>query len=518
MKKFVSAFAAVSALLFLVACGPTTTEVTTLVYGTTEKLTDLDTGSSWDFHTWEIFQNVSEGLLTYTPGTTTLVPGLAEKYEVNAAGDEYTFTLKAGLKFSNGDPIDAEAVKWSVDRVVALKGDPESLISSYVDTVTVKDPLTVVFKLKLAASYFPALIATPPYFPQNPKTYPIDKLVKDPTELTGGAYVGSGAYLLSSFKRDQELVLDANPNFHGDKAKVQRIVIRYFADATTLRLALDKGEIDLAYKTLNPSDIVDESKNDKVNTVKLDGAFIRYLAFEASESVFKNKNLRLALAYLVDRQEIIDKVYLGQNKPLYSMIANGLPYQSNTFQTLGSANVDKADELLKAAGYSAAKPFAFDLWYTTSHYGDTEVNQAEVLKAQLEKSALIKVTIKSAEWATYKTQWKKKQMPVYLLGWYPDYIDPDDYTAVFTRTADSVGMGINFSSKAWDDLYALEGASTDPKVREEAFKKIQDLWIIDVPTIPLWQGDLFVFTKKNVGGVTIGPTLIFNYNQLTLSK
>ena len=490
---------------------------TTLVYGTTEKLTDLDTGSSWDFHTWEFFQNISEGLLTYKPGTTELVPGLAEKYTSNAKGDEYTFTLRKGLKFSNGDVLDASVIKWSVDRVVALKGDPESLISSYVSEVIVKDPLTVVFKLKLPAAYFPSLVATPPYFPTDPKVYPADKLIHDPAELVGGAYVGVGAYKLASYKRDQEAVFEANPSFHGDKAKVDRVIIRYFADATTLRLALDKGEIDLAYKTLNPSDIVDEQKNAKVNTVKLDGAFIRYIAFEASESVFKDKNLRTAVAYLVNRPEIIQKVYLGQNKPLYSMIPNGMWGQDTApYKALGDANVAKADALLKAAGFSAAKPFTFDLWYTTSHYGDTEVNQAEVLKAQLEKSTLIKVTLKSAEWATYKSQWKNKQMPVYLLGWYPDYIDPDDYTAVFARTEDSVGMGINFSSKEMDALFAKEGASTDAKVRTAAFKDIQALWAKENPTVPLWQGDLFVFTQKNVGGVKIGPTLIFNYNQLTI--
>ena len=510
MKKLPVLFLALALVPFGAFAAPST-----LVYGTTEKLTDLDTGSSWDFHTWEYFQNISEGLLTYAPGTTTLVPGLAEKYTVNTAGDEYTFTLRKGLKFSNGDVLDANVIKWSVDRVVALKGDPESLISSYVDTVTVKDPLTVVFKLKLPAAYFPSLVATPPYFPTDPKVYPADKLIKDPSELVGGAYVGAGAYKLVSYKRDQEAVFEANPNFHGDKAKVDRVIIRYFADATTLRLALDKGEIDLAYKTLNPSDIVDESKNTKINTLKLDGAFIRYVAFETSESVFKDKSLRQAFSYLVNRPEIIQKVYLGQNKPLYSMIPNGMAGQVNTFKGI-EANVAKADALLKKAGYTKDKPFEFDLWYTTSHYGDTEINQAEVLKAQLEKSTLVKVTLKSAEWATYKTQWKKKQMPVFLLGWYPDYIDPDDYTAVFTRTEDSVGMGINFSDKAWDALYAQEGASVDPKIRLAAFKKLQELWAVDAPTIPLWQGDLFVFTKKNVGGVKIGPTLIFNYNQLTI--
>jgi peptide/nickel transport system substrate-binding protein len=511
MKKLIVLFLALALVPFgSFAAGKT------LVYGTTEKLTDLDNASTWDFHTWEIFQNISEGLLSYKLGSSELVPALAEKYSVNKAGDEYTFVLRKGLTFSNGDAIDAAAVKWTIDRVVALKGDPVSLISDYVDTVTVKDPLTVVFKLKAPTGYFPALVASPPYFPQDPKIYPVDKIIKDPSELAGGAYVGSGPYKLSSFKRDQEAVFDANPLYSGTKAQVDRIIIRYFADATTLRLALDKGEVDLAFKTLNPSDIADESKNTSVNTLKLSGAFIRYVAFETSESVFKDKSLRQAFAYLVDRPEILQKVYLGQNKPLYTMIPNGMLWQSATFKPLGDGNVAKAEALLKKAGYTKDKPFAFDLWYTTSHYGDTEVNQAEVLKAQLEKTPLVKVTLKSAEWATYHQQWDKKQMPVFLMGWYPDYIDPDDYTAVFTSTEASKGNGIYFSSKVWDDLYVQERTKADPKARAAAFKKVQDLWTVDVPTIPLWQGDLFVFTKKNVGGVQVNASMLLLYNQLTL--
>ena len=511
MKKLIVLFLALALVPFgAFAAGKT------LVYGTTEKLTDLDNASTWDFHTWEIFQNISEGLLSYKLGSSELVPALAEKYTVNKAGDEYTFVLRKGLKFSNGDPLDAAAVKWSVDRVVALKGDPVTLVSDYVDTVTVKDPLTVVFKLKSPTGYFPALIASPPYFVQDPKVYPVDKIIKDPSELVGGVYVGVGPYKLTSYKRDQEAVFDANPTYWGDKAKVDRIIIRYFADATTLRLALDKGEIDLAFKTLNPSDVADESKNPAVNTVKLNGAFIRFIAFENSESVFKDKNLRLAFAYLINRPEIIQKVYLGQNKPLYSMIPNGMQWQSTTFKPLGDGNVAKAEALLTKAGFTKAKPFAFDLWYTTSHYGDAEVNQAEVLKAQLEKSSLVKVTLKSAEWATYKQQWDKKQMPAFFLGWYPDYIDPDDYTGVFASTEASKGMGIYFSSKIWDDLFVQERVAADPKARAAAFKKVQDLWINDVPTIPLWQGDLFVFTKKNVGGVQTNASMLLLYNQLTL--
>jgi peptide/nickel transport system substrate-binding protein len=490
----------------------------TLVYGTTEKITDIDNASTWDFHTWEYFQNISAGLLTYKLGSSALVPALAEKYTVNKAGDEYTFTLRKGLKFSNGDPLDAAAVKWTIDRVIALKGDPVSLVTDYVASVTVADPLTVVFKLKGPTGYFPALIASPPYFPQDPKVFPVDKIVSDPSGLPGGKFVGSGPYVLTSYKRDQEAVFDINPNYYGTKGKVDRVIIRYFADATTMKLALDKGDIDLAFKTLNPADIAAEQKNTNVKTFKLDGAFIRYVAFETSEGVFKDKTLRQAFAYLINRPDINQKVYLGENAPLYSMIPSGMQYRYPTFKTLGDGNVAKAEALLTKAGYTKDKPFEFDLWYTTSHYGDAEVNQAEVLKSQLEKTSLVKVTLKTAEWATYKQQWDKKQMPVFLLGWYPDYIDPDDFSAVFTSTEASKGNGVYFSNKAWDDLFVTERTSADPKVRDAAFKKVQDLWIDDVPTIPLWQGSLYIFTKKNVTNVATNASMLLLYDQFTLSQ
>jgi peptide/nickel transport system substrate-binding protein len=519
MKKIVSALVAVSALFFLVACGPSAPATTSLVYGTTEKVSDMDPANAYDMHTWEIFQNIFGGLTAYKPGTTELEAGLAESWTANDKGDEYTFVLRKDLKFSNGDVLDANTVKWTIDRNIALKGDPSWLITDFVSSVEVKDATTVVFKLKGPTAFFPALVATPPYFPLDPKVYPVDKIVKDPTELTGGVMVGYGAFTATSFKRDEEVVLDKNPNFYGEKAKIDKIVIRYFADATTLRLSLDKGEVDLAFKSINPSDIADLQTKDTVTTNKLPGPQIRYLTFETSQSIFKKKELRQAIGALVNRPELVQKVYLGQNSPLYSMVPNGMIYQTTNFKdTWGDGNVAKAEELLKAQGYSAAKPFEFDLWYTPSHYGDPEVNMAEVLKAQFEVTKLVKVTLKSAEWATYKEQWKKKSMPVFLLGWYPDYIDPDNYTAAFGGTSGSAGMGINFSDKAWDDLFTKEQTNTDPKVREAAFKDIQARWVVDAPTVPIWQGDLYVFTKKNVTGVKISPTLIFNYNQLDFVK
>jgi peptide/nickel transport system substrate-binding protein len=190
----------------------------------------MDTANAYDFHTWEIFYNVYQGLLNYPPGDTKLVPGLAASYKISPDGKEYTFALRKGLKFTDGTPFDANVVKWSIERVMALKGDPSWLVTDFVEKVEVVDPYQVKFVLKNPVSYFPSLVASVPYYPLNPNIYPKDKVVRDPSELKGGNLVGLGPYKVSSFKRDQEIVLEANPGYYGEKPKNQRIVIRYFPE------------------------------------------------------------------------------------------------------------------------------------------------------------------------------------------------------------------------------------------------------------------------------------------------
>jgi len=518
MKKFVCVLvllAAASALVFAGGTAPASTK--TLVYATTDHVTDMDPANAYDFHTWELFQNIAGGLLKYKPGTTEIIPGLAESYTVNTAGDEFTFKLRKGLKYSDGTAFNAEVVKWSIDRVIALEGDPSWLVTSYVDSVEVVDEYTVKFILQGPVGYFPAVVASVPYFPMNPELYPEDRWINDPSELTGGKFAGLGPYTLVSFKRDEEVIFEANPDYYGKAPNIDRIVIRYFADATTMRLALEKGEVDLVYKTLNPSDITDLSKNSAYKTFRMSGPYIRYLCFETSEGLFTDKRLRQAVGALINRQEIIDKVFLGQNQPLYSMVPNGMIYHTEDFKTkLGDGNVALAEKLLAQAGYTASNPLEFDLWYPPQHYGDTEKDMVEVMQAQLQKTPAVKVNLKSAEWATYIDNLDTKQMKVFTLGWYPDYIDPDNYTAAFASTQGSPGMGIYFSDPEWDALFEKEQTSTDPQVRKQVFEDLQMRWTDQCPTVPIFQGNLYVFTKPNVSGVNIGPTLIFNYEVLEM--
>jgi peptide/nickel transport system substrate-binding protein len=488
---------------------------TTLVYGTTERVTDMDPANAYDFHTWEIFYNIYQGLMGYPAGKTNLVPNLAESYKVVDGGKGYIFKLREGLKFSDGTPFDAKAVKWSLDRVMKLKGDPSWLVTDFVKSCEVVSKYEVKYNLKNPVAYFPALVATVPYYPVNPNVYPADKIITNPGELKGGKLVGMGAYQVISFKRDQEIVLDANPNFWGGKPKNDRVVIRYFADATTMRLALEKGELDFAFKSFNPSDIKDLMNSKKIKTITGQGPYIRYLCFQCAKHI-TDKTVRQGIAAAINRPAIIKKVFLGQNEPLYSMVPMGMWTHENNFKSaLGDGNIKKSQELLAKAGYSKQKPLEFDLWYTPAHYGDTEVDLAAVLKEQFEATGVMKVNVKSAEWATYKQNWRNQVMPVFLLGWYPDYIDPDNYTASFAGTAGSRGNGIYFSSKKWDKMLNDAQKNPDEKARAKLYSEIQAMWTVDVPTAPIFQGTLYLFAQKGINGIKISPTLQFIYGAIS---
>ncbi len=499
---------------FVFAAGEVEEAQETLVYATTDKVSDMDPANAYDFHTWELFRNISRGLLAYKPGTTELIPGLAESYTVNDVGDQYTFELREGINFSDGTPFNAEAVKWSIDRVMNIAGDPSWLVNDFVDSVDVVDEYTVRFNLQGPVGFFPSLVATVPYFPMNPNIYPEDEWVNDPSELEGGELSGTGPYKIVSFKRDEEVILEKNPEYYGEEPEIDRVVIRYYADATTMRLALEKGEVDLVYKDLNPSDKEDLLGMDEYSNYEIPSSYIRYLCFETSESYFSDARTRRAVAALIDRQDIIDKVFLGQMEPLYSMVPKGMKWHTDAFEELGDGNIDLANQLLEQAGYSESDPFEFELWYTPSHYGDTEVDIAEVLRVQFEKSPLVNVTIKSAEWSTYIDNWDTKTMPCFLLGWYPDYMDPDNYTAAFAGTSGSAGMGIYFSDSEWDALFKKEQQTPDQDVRAEVFKQIQDMWVEEVPTAPIFQGKLYIFTQPNVKGVIVGTDMVLHYDTL----
>jgi peptide/nickel transport system substrate-binding protein len=248
----------------------------TIIIGTTDEVNSLDANDAYATHDWEIIKNTGVALMSYTPGTADLVPGAAADFPVvSDEGKTYTFTLRDGIKFADGTPLTADNYVYAWDRFNTLEGQVSGLVQVYVDSVEAPDAQTVVYKLKNPIGFFPALAATAPFVAVNPNEFPADEIVAFPDKIDG-----IGPYKMVSHVPGEQMVLAANENYFGsDKAIIPNVIIKYFADPTTMANAVEKGEIDIAWRTLGPVESTRLSTVDGLTVVKIDAPALRYLVF-----------------------------------------------------------------------------------------------------------------------------------------------------------------------------------------------------------------------------------------------
>ena len=263
-------------LSFTDAATPAAGDTDTIIIGTTDEVNSLDADDAYATHDWEIIKNNGKALLAYAPGTTELVPGAAADFPViSDDGMTYTFTLKEGLTFADGTPLTAKDYVYSWDRLNALEGQVSGLVQVYVESVEAPDDLTVVYHLKSAIGFFDALAATGPFVPVNPSTFTMDEIVAYPETLDG-----IGPYRMVSFVPGEQMVLEANPNYTGDDAAIiKNVIVKYYADPTTLGNAVEMGEIDIAWRTLGPVESERLSSIDGLTVMKIDAPSLRYMVF-----------------------------------------------------------------------------------------------------------------------------------------------------------------------------------------------------------------------------------------------
>ena len=240
-------------------------------------------------------------------------------------------------------------------------------------------------------------------------------------------------------------MLEANPEYPGDDpAQIDRIIIQYYDKASTLKQAVEQGEVEVAYRSLSPTDIDDLESAEGVEVLTGPGAEIRYLNFnfDLQEGSDEEKlAVRRAAAQLIDRQSIADNVYNGTATPLYSMVPSGLPFYTESFadEYGEEPDPDAAAQTLEDAGVDT--PVELEVWWTPTYYGPASGDEYAEIQRQLEGSGLFEVTLESTEWNQYSEAAFTDKYPVYQLGWFPDYPDADNYCRRSThRTASSISI------------------------------------------------------------------------------
>jgi peptide/nickel transport system substrate-binding protein len=468
----------------------------TIVDGTTGTVVNIDPANEYDYDSFTVDLNIFQGLYGF-PTNATLQPVLAAKPCTHSADlKTWTCQLRHGVKFSNGDSMTSADVKYSFDRVQKIKGDQGIYtLLSYLKSTTTSGPYTVVFHLTAPDSVWPYILSTNAGYIVDHKTFPANKILAN-TDTKD--MIGTGPYVLTKFTPGQQAVFAPNKNYWGPAPKNGGLIINYYSKSSTMKLDLEKGNLDMAFQTFAPTEIAAMQKESSLVVHSGHGVVIRYLVFNVKRPPFNNLDVRKAIAYLMPRQDIASRVYHGTVEPLYSMVPQGLPGAYPAFKTLygASPNLAKAKQAMQASGLKT--PLPITIWWTPTHYGDASSDEYVEIQRALDASGLFKVTLKSAEWAQYSGA-LGKVYGAFQLGWFPDYPDADDYTVSFYQTGSFYNNG--YSSPQMDALIAKERAAKTETQRYNYLKQMQVLGAKDLPTIPYWQGNMIAVSQKNVQGI-----------------
>jgi peptide/nickel transport system substrate-binding protein len=498
-----------------------------LIVGTTDKVTTLDPAGSYDNGSLAVQTQVFPYLVNTDYNSTEVVPDLAESAEFTSP-TEYTVTLPAGLTWANGNELTSSDVKFSFDRNLAI-ADPNGASSLLynLDRVETPDETTVVFHLKTANDQvFPFILTSFPGAIVDDEVFAADALTPDEEIVDANAF--GGPYSITSWDFNKTVEFTPNESYTGllDAPVNSGVILSYFAESSNLKLAVQEGDIDVAYRSLSATDVDDLSGNENVQVVDGPGGEIRYIVFnfntqpygattpEADEA--KALAVRQAIADLVDRDAISEQVYKGTYTPLYSYVPEGFAGATEALKGLygdgeGGPDADKAAAALEAAGVET--PVALSLQYSPDHYGPSSGDEYALVKSQLEESGLFTVDLKSTEWVQYSEDRTSDVYPAYQLGWFPDYSDADNYLTPFFL--ENNFLGNHYVNAEVNELILQQAVETDPATRTADIEQIQELVAGDLSTLPLLQGAQVAVAGAAVEGVILDASFKFRFAPLT---
>jgi peptide/nickel transport system substrate-binding protein len=419
-----------------------------------------------------------------------IVPQLALSHETSADGKEMTIKLRPGVKFHDGEPFDAEAAKFSLERHLTLPGSFRKPELATVDHVDVVDPLTIKLVLKTP---FSPLIAQ---LTDRAGMMISSKAVKEAGDKFGLHPVCAGAYKFVERVQQDRIVLEKFADYwNKDNVFIDRVVYLPIVDATVRLANLKSGGLDLIERVL-ATDIKDVRADSKL---KLSTALeLGYLGLNINIANDKNKGplsqsekVRQALDLSIDREAINQVVFNGEFTPGNQWVSPQHPYYQKAFP-VQKRDIAKAKTLLKESG--AALPVSVDLMVPK---GAENEAVAQVLQSMAAEAGF-DLKIRLIEFATSFKQAQAGEFQAFLIGW-SGRIDPDGNSYIFLHTKAPQNDG-GYSSPEADK--ALEDARlvTDPAQRKAIYEKLTRAVLNDKPLIYLYHRKLLIAHTTKLEG------------------
>lgn len=490
--------------------------------------TTFDPALVQDGDTIDVLQQVFEGLVQWSP-KNTIVPCLAEKWDVSPDGLTYTFHLRPGVKFQDGSPVTASDVLYSMRRCldpkllspVALnylgdiKGAKElsSGKAAELSGVKVVNPSTVAITITKPKAYWIDTLTYPTaYVVSQAEARPGVPLTADDDEK--GA--GTGAFKLTAYVPDSKVTLAANSAYWGGAPRLAGIERPVIIDAGTRHDEYVRGDVDML-QFESPGDLDNDSKDpalkDQVKLFKRASTYYLGLNQKAFPA-FADVRVRQALAYATDKQKIVQVVFAGKRDAAQDILAEGIPGFDPKFQGL-PYDPAKAKALLAAAGHANGAgippiPLAY-------RQGQPELEKTVVLIQQMWSDNLgIQVKPQVTEWSAMLDREDKNALECYHIRWAADYLDPQDYYSVLLRS-NGPENHVVYSNPKYDALCDAADVSQNPAQRAALYRQAARIAADEVPMIPLYYQQDVELIKPYVSGLDDGLMGHLPYKHLTLS-
>lgn len=306
-----------------------------IAVGTTDVVTSLDPAGSYDNGSFSVQNQVYPFLMNTPYGSPDVEPDIAESAEFTEPS-QYTVTLKEGLTFANGNELTSSDVKFTFDRQleIADPNGPSSLLYN-LDSVETPDEQTVVFNLNSEDDQtFPQILSSPAGPIVDEEVFSATELTPSEDIVEGDAFAGQ--YAITDYTENELIRYEAFEDYQGllDAAETDVITAQYFTEETQLKLAVQEGDIDLAFRNLSPTDLGDLREDENVTVHDGPGGEIRYMVFDFNTQPFGAETedadeeqalaVRQAAADLLDREALSEEIYQGTYTPLYSYVPEGL--------------------------------------------------------------------------------------------------------------------------------------------------------------------------------------------------
>ncbi len=486
--------------LLLLGAGSAWAKGDTLVVAQPNDAQTLDPHRSTESISCGAMRQVYEPLVTID-SKGDIVPLLAEKFDVSPDMRKFTFYLRKGVKFHNGETMTADDVIYSFQRVTG-PGSALRSLAAFIDPKgleKVDDHTVIVRTTAPAGASFLASMDHPWAAIVNKKA--VESGGKD----YGMNPVGTGKFKFASWVKGERIVYERFDAYWGQKAKLKSIIFRTVVEASSRTIELESGAVDVV-QDLTPVDINRINDNKNLTAIIVPGQRVFFLAFDVTKKPYDDLRVRQAIYKVVNRQGIARAVFKGNAAPVANIIAPSILYSKK--MPIPAIDVEGAKKLLTEAGH----PNGFTMELITADRSEN-IGMATILQADLAKIN-IKVDIKVYEWGAFMDSVKQKGHNPYTHNWWGGAPALDPYffmTPTFHSKSPASTNRFYYANPEMDEALDKGAGLMNGPERQAAYEKAQDIANRDLPWVSLAAPHMMRGAVKNLKGVEFGSGFMVFY-------